>query len=127
MTCGDEVVHDLDVRGVVEVDAVGVGAVGRRDHPEEIGLHVGAPREHEVELRPVLQRQALHAHSPAFLEVQRLRNACSEYQGDRRRNITSTSPGKRRHSGAEHSPLDGDRSSTAARTQECSKWKDRAR
>ena len=72
----------MDVGGVVEVDAVGVGAVRRRDHPQEAGLHAGAARERQLELLRVLQRHALHAHPAALLEVHRLhampRNAKTE-------------------------------------------------
>ena len=72
LTCGDEVVHDLGMGGVVEVEPGGVRAALRRHDAEEACLDVRAPGEHQVELRPVLHRDPLHAHPPALLELQRL-------------------------------------------------------
>ena len=74
------------------MDAVGVGAVRRRDHPEEAGLHAGAPREGQVELLPVLQRHALHAHAPARLEVHRLRAKKKGEPNDQARPVIIPSP-----------------------------------
>jgi hypothetical protein len=72
-TCGDEVIHDVNIVRVNEVNALGVDAVLRRGHPEVIGLDVGAPGERQVVRLAVLQGDALHADPLAVLEVNSLR------------------------------------------------------
>lgn len=72
-TCGDEVIHDVNIVRVNEVNALGVDAVLRRGHPEVIRLDVGAPGERQVVRLAVLQGDALHADPLAVLEVNSLR------------------------------------------------------
>ena len=71
-TCGDEVIHDVDIERINEVNALGVDAVLRRGHPQVIRLDVGAPGERQVVRLAVLQGDALHADPPAVLEVNSL-------------------------------------------------------
>jgi hypothetical protein len=98
------------------VDAVGVGAVRRRHHPEEAGLHAGAARERQLELLRVLQRHALHAHLPALLEVHRLHAMqCNAKDGIRMDRIHRRRSTRDKEEQSVRSPLDEAPSSTAER------------
>lgn len=70
MTCGDEVIGQLDVLGVDEVDAVGGGAALRGADPEEARPGIGAAGEGQVLLLAVLHGHALHPDPVAFLEME---------------------------------------------------------
>jgi hypothetical protein len=58
----DPGVEDLDVRGVLDVDAVGVWAERRRADEEAVDAHALAVVELEVELWAVLDAQVAHRH-----------------------------------------------------------------
>ena len=58
----DPGVEDLDGRGVLDVDAVRVGAGRRRADEEAVDAHPLAVVELEVELRAVLDSQAADRH-----------------------------------------------------------------
>jgi hypothetical protein len=80
VTVADPRVVDADALGVLDVDAVGVGAVGRRADVEPVDTHVAAAVEPEVELRAVLHPQALHHQVPAHEEPQQLHTHRHTYQ-----------------------------------------------
>jgi hypothetical protein len=71
-TVVDPGVEDLDGRGVLDVDAVRVGAERRRADEEAIHAHPLAVVELEVELRAVLDPQAAHRHVVAQEESYQL-------------------------------------------------------
>ena len=72
-TVVDPGVEDLDGRGVLDVDAVRVGAGRRRADEEAVDAHPVAGVELEVELRAVLDSQAAHRHVVAREESYQLR------------------------------------------------------
>ena len=74
-TVVDPGVEDLDGRGVLDVDAVGVGAERRRAHEEAVDENSRAAVELEVELRAVLDPQAAHSHVVAQDEPYQLQQS----------------------------------------------------
>lgn len=71
-TVVDPGVDDLNCRGVLDVDTVGVGAERRRADGEAVDEHPRAVVELEVELRAVLDPQAAHRHAVAQEESYQL-------------------------------------------------------
>ena len=67
-------VEDAHVPGVADLDAVGVGAVRRRDDPDALDRHAAAVEDGHVEFLAVEQRQLLHAHALGLANVERLQS-----------------------------------------------------
>ena len=67
---GDDGVGDEDVLGVLDVDAVGVGAQRGGANGQAVDVHASAAVEPEVGLRAVVYLEPLHRHVVALEKPQ---------------------------------------------------------
>lgn len=72
VSSADDGLGDLDVGGAADVDAVGVGAVGRRRYPHVAYAHVLAREDVEVGALAVDRLYVLDPRVPHEVESQRL-------------------------------------------------------